>query len=359
MRVLMATPSLAQEVGGPAYSVLRTHEELALASVESQLLTKWGGGGSTSISEWARHTPTGADILHNFGAWTPFNHQVSRWAQRAGTPEILCPMGMLEPWSLAQRRVKKRLAWLLYQRRNAAGAAVLHATAKTEGDHLRALGLKNPIAVIPRGIDFPMSDSLSRGSSRNRKQRVLLFLSRIHPKKGLLELVEACSSVRETKGWRLVIAGPDAEGYQAVVAAAVKRAGLEDKVNFVGPVWGDAKRRLFAEADVFVLPTHSENFGVVIGEALAHGVPVITTTGAPWAELCEFRCGWWIPQGASALKAALEEALSVHNSVLADMGSRGQSLVRERYGWPAVVRQHIELYSWVAGWGPKPACVGS
>ena len=359
MRVLVASPSLAQEVGGPAYSVLRTHEELALASVESQLITKLGGHGSTSIRKWARRTPTGADILHNFGAWTPFNHQVSRWARRAGVPEVLCPMGMLEPWSLQQKRWKKRLAWLCYQRQDMHRAAAIHATAKTEAEHLRALGMTNPIAVIPRGIDLPAESSQERFQCRDREERVLLFLSRIHPKKGLLELVEACSSLRQHANWRLVIAGPDSVNHQAVVTAAVKQAGLANRVEFVGPAWGEAKHKLFLEADVFVLPSHSENFGVVIGEALAHGLPVITTTGAPWAELCEYRCGWWISTGADPLKAALEEALSAPRSVLSDMGTRGRALVRERYGWPTVVKQHIELYRWIAGSGPRPAFVSN
>jgi glycosyltransferase involved in cell wall biosynthesis len=357
MKAIIATPTLAEEVGGPAYSVRRTHESLCLASIESQLITRRRERGTVGLSEWAADGLANTDVVHNFGVWTPFNHRVSRLARRARVPEVICPMGMLEPWSLAQKPLKKRLAWLFYQKRNLEGAAALHATALSEREHLRALGIGIPIAVIPRAVDLPADGALNRSGSRERPERVLLFLSRIHPKKGLLELVGACSRLSRRNGWRVIVAGPDTQRHQADVVAAVKRTGLEDRFHFVGPVWGEAKTELFARSDLFVLPTHSENFGIVIAEALAHSLPVITTTSAPWAELAQFRCGWWMPTGADALAGAIEEALSVPNAVLAEMGSRGRNLIRERYSWPAVARLQIELYAWVSGVGPRPTCV--
>ena len=120
-----------------------------------------------------------------------------------------------------------------------------------------------------------------------------MFLSRIHPVKGLMNLVAAWERVRPER-WRMVVAGPDEGNYLAEVETAVQRAGLERNFDFVGPVAGAAKEKLYREADLFILPTFSENFGMVVTEALSYGVPVITTKGAPWKGLVDHRCGWWL-----------------------------------------------------------------
>ena len=180
-----------------------------------------------------------------------------------------------------------------------------------------------------------------------------LSLSRIHPKKGLLELVEACARLKD-KNWRVIIAGIDSNGYQAIVEDAVNKANLQQKFSFVGPVYGEQKTALFAKANVFVLPTHSENFGLVIAEALAHGLPVITTTGAPWAELNTESCGWRIPTGVDALEEALVKAISMPKFKLIEMGLRGRKLIEDRYKWPPIIQKHNALYQWILGTGQRP-----
>lgn len=352
MKVLLATPSLRKEVGGPAYSVSRINQYLREAGIDTVTMTELSQGGLPPTMAWGDHKG-GYEVVHNFGIWALLNHQVSVKARRIGTPEVCCPMGMLEPWSLAQKRLKKRLGWMLYQRHDIEGAAAIHATAQSEAENLRALGLKQPIAIIPRGTDIPSHPKDKPMHLRDAGRRTILFLSRIHPKKGLLELVQACARL-EDKNWRIIIAGPDSDGYQAFVEEAVNDAGLREQVDFVGPVYGEQKATLFSKADLFVLPTHSENFGVVIAEALAHAVPVITTRGAPWAELEQFGCGWWIPIGAAALETALTEAIALPDSELSEMGLRGRALVEKRYTWPAIIRKHIALYEWLIGGGQRP-----
>ena len=353
MKVLIATPSLLKEVGGPAYSVSMIDHHLRLAGVDTVTVTRSAEGGSSLPLFAHEELLDKVELIHNFGTWTPFNHRIASAARRANIPCVFCPMGMLEPWSLAQKRLKKQIGLKLYQRDDINRSAAVHATSRLEAENLRAIGIDVPIAVIPHGIDFPVNQPVKQSHDPNSDEKTILFMSRIHPKKGLLELVDACARMKRGN-WKVIIAGPDTDGYQTVIEQAVGSAKLQDKFAFVGPVYGEQKSDLFTQADLFVLPTHSENFGLVIPEALAHGVPVITTTGAPWAEIQEVNCGWWIPPGADPLEVALTEALSMSRATLIQMGERGRSLVEARYAWPAIIQKHIVLYKWLISGGQRP-----
>lgn len=351
MKVLLATPSVRREAGGPAYSVPQIAHFLREAGVDAQVRAARGRLFPLQDLFRLKAVLAGVHVVHNFGAWTPFNHAVSAAARHARIPQVFCPMGMLEPWALSQKRLKKRLGWLAYQRRDIVASAALHATALAEAKNLRAIGIERPIAVIPHGIHIPpMADERP---PRPRSERVAVFLSRIHPKKGLLDLVKAWALLRPAD-WRIIIAGPDERGHLAAVEDAVRSAGLESAFHFAGPLYGPDKEEMFASVDLFVLPSYSENFGLVVAEALAHAVPVITTTGSPWPELLETHSGWWIEPGVASLAGALAEAFSMSATDLRSMGLRGRALVAARYSWPAIIQMHQRLYEWIIGAGKRP-----
>lgn len=292
-------------------------------------------------------------LFHDHGLWLPINRTVAMVARQLAMPRIVSLRGMLEPWAMNHKAWKKRLAWNLYQRRDLESAAVLHATAEQEAESFRQLGLRQPIAIIPNGTDLPEWRDLAYPKGTPRK---ILFLSRIHQKKGLLELVQAWQIVKPT-GWKMIIAGPDEGGHQKIVEAAIQHAGLQDDFEFTGSVYGDDKEALYRSADLFVLPTFSENFGLVVAEALACGVPVITTKGAPWQGLHTHRCGWWIDIGVEPLVAALREATTLPPDTLREMGQRGRVYVEQNFGWPGIAQQMLSVYRWVLGQGDKPDCV--
>jgi glycosyltransferase involved in cell wall biosynthesis len=183
-----------------------------------------------------------------------------------------------------------------------------------------------------------------------------LFLSRIHPVKGLLHLVQAWASVRP-QGWKVVLAGADADGYRAELQAAIHNHHLNADFQSIGQVDGEKKWELYRSADLFVLPSHTENFGLAVAEALACGVPVITTRATPWKELPVHGCGWWVDVGAHPLAEALREATAMTDEKRRAMGERGRQLIEQKYTWSAAAQKMMAVYEWMLKGGSKPECV--
>lgn len=296
------------------------------------------------------------NIIHIHALWSPILHKVSNWAHRNKVPVVWSPHGMLTPWAMNNKKWKKRLGWRLYQRKDLARADLLHATAESEVEDIRRMGLRNQIVVAPLGVKLGSLTQRRKGA-----EKVLLFVSRVQKKKGLINLARAWanlekeSSTRSTcstwlNSWKVRIVGPDQEGHTQEVKAECERLGIIDDWEFVGPKYGDELQSEYANADLFVLPTYSENFGSVVIEALAHGVPVITTKGTPWYELegytnsklqtinSKLKCGWWIDIGVDPLINALQEAISLTDEERQLMGVRGRKLIDEKYTWDAVVK---------------------
>ena len=280
------------------------------------------------------------DVFHDNGIWLPHNNAVSARAFRSGTPIVISTRGMLEPWALAHKRFKKTVAWYLYQRRNLNRADALHVTSAKEGESVKRLGLEPCIRQISNGIDLPADAGIGNPLGPRRA----VFLGRLHPVKGLPMLLDAWARLT-AKGWELVIAGPDEGGFKATLDAQVATLGLAAAVRFLGQVSGSVKEELLRSADLFVLPSFSESFGMVVAEAFSYGVPVVTTTGVPWPQLEEHRCGWRSAPDASSLAETLGKAMSLPPLELREMGRRGRSLVETSFSWTAIAWQFLDLYA--------------
>ena len=358
MKLFLAGTSLRPAYGGPAYSVSRLAIALTEVGVQVGLWAPDQSAATTELlpaeSSVQRLTGTESealesfgkpDVLHDNGIWLHHNHRLAQIAAKRGLPRMVSTRGMLEPWAMNHKRSKKRVAWWLYQWRDLKRARCHHTTAEAEANNLQRLGLGVPVCVIPNGVDVPevgriaatAEVSKTGGGERNKA----LFLGRIYPVKGLPMLIEAWARVRP-HGWILQIAGPDEAGHRAEVEQAVRAAGLNEIISFLGPLEGQAKRSALFAADLFVLPTHSESFGMAIAESLAYGLPVLTTTGAPWP---------WVEPTVDGISEGLRLATSLDSTMLQAMGAKGRELVAAEFGWQRVAKQFVSMYENVIAGG--------
>lgn len=284
-------------------------------------------------------------LIHVHGIWQNIPRTICKFARKSKIPYIITPRGMLEPWSLEQKRYKKKLALFLYQRKDLIKAACIHATATMEAENVNRLGLNSNIVVIPNGINLGNFKKEVPTKSSNPKQ--ILFLSRIHKKKGLENLIEAWGLLKKDfrTNWVINIVGNGNEQYIDSLKQQISKKGISKEIFIYPPVYGLEKNNLFRSSNIFILPTYSENFGIVVAEALASFTPVITTKGTPWEDLLDRQCGDWIDVGIIPLKESLINMMSYKPDELLEMGVRGRKLIQDTYSMKTVAKKMLNVYA--------------
>lgn len=290
------------------------------------------------------------DVFHTNCCWMPVSALTAMWASELRAENsmwknlkiVYTPHGMLEPYSIKRHYwTRKFPAIHLFQKKGLRVCDLIHATAENEKKNLLNLGWNRNIHVIANCVQI---NEIEIKASWKRTKNIL-FLSRLHPKKGVNFLIEAVSRLKkDLKGYTITIAGPGEDTYINELKLLSKSCGVDDLVDFIGPVYAKDKWPLYQKADLFVLPTYSENFGIVVPEALASGTPVITTIGTPWEELNTKHCGWWTSIGTDATVDALKQFLACSENDLELMGRNGRKLVEEKYTSESIARQFNNMY---------------
>ena len=300
------------------------------------------------------------DLVHTHGLWTYLSIATLRWSQEKMKPYVVSPHGMLDPWALRNSRWKKRIASFLFERRHLKGAACLHAINRPEALAMRNLGLKNPICVIPNGVEIPDSTSTlpppEWGNEFVRGRKVLLYLGRLHPKKGLPALLRSWREAISKNGdWIFVIAGWDQSGHRRELEQLVAQLGISDSVKFVGSVFGAQRDAAYQSAKAFVLPSLSEGQPLAVLEAWSHALPVIMTRECNLGEGFELGAAIRMEPTIAGGINALETLFSLGDAALGEMGLCGKRLVASSFSWPQIAAEMFSVYQWVIGAGSTPS----
>jgi len=285
------------------------------------------------------------DLIHAHGLWLRPLDVAHREARARGIPLVLSPRGMMSPWSWRNHRWRKRLANVLVHPGALAGVSGWHATSDEEAEDIRELGFTQPICVVPHGVEMPDATALALAREHwitacpaCADRPTALFYSRFHPKKRVLELIDLWLEKAPAE-WLLIVVGiPEfysVENLRSYVyrAGGSKRIEIFDGANRPAP---------YAAASICLLPSHSENFGMVVAEALAAGVPALVTDSTPWKLLDSARAGWCVPWSdyGTALQSALEE---LPDSLKA-RGANARAWTHATFAWSNTARALLAFY---------------
>jgi glycosyltransferase involved in cell wall biosynthesis len=326
---------------------------------------RWLGGLSWSqkLKPILEREIAGADVVHNHSVWMLPTSYACRIAERQDRPIVFTAHGTLEPWALSHSVWKKRLAGWAFQDRDLIRASCIHVNSRAEAEGIRAYGLKQPVAIIPNGVDgtflgpLPGREHFERAFPQAAGKRIVLFMGRLHKKKGLENLLRAWSSLAsQFNDWVLVLAGPD-RGFETTTRRMIQDLDLAQSVILTGSLQGQAKREALSAAAIFVLPSFSEGFSMAVLEAMACGRPVLLTPECNFPEAAAAGAAVEVEASVKGTEVGLRDLLSLTDAERQKMGHAARTLIAERYTWDRVAEQTIQLYCWLSGRGPRPEFV--
>ncbi|WP_097737010.1 glycosyltransferase [Escherichia coli] len=275
------------------------------------------------------------DIIHTNNLWNYFSYLPYNLSKNSKKPNVISVRGSLYAWSLEQSRLLKKISWFLFQKKALDSAGFIHVTCNDELTALRELGIKNKIVVSQHGVDVPdlidkVPDSFYDKYKLSHNKKYFLFMSRLHTKKGLDMLFNVWSRIsHHYPDWELLVAGPDYGNY-------IPKITKLNAVKYMGMLSGEEKEYCFSIAQFFVLPSYTENFGVVIGEAMARTVPVLTSTNTPWKDVNTNNAGVCFDLSTENLKRELEFFFNLSDSTRKEMGRNARELIVRNYSWERV-----------------------
>lgn len=380
MRISILTSSISRNAGGlkgainglyKKYKELFSDNELIIFSYEDQFiineLNDWEDlelklFKKTNFFKYSLKLRravlvSDTDLLHIHGLWMYPHYMSHVWKTLMKKPVLISPHGMLDPYIIENQNILKRnIANLLFANKAFRSADCFHALCKAEMEAMRCYGINKPIAVIPNGVNMPAPN---KNFIVNDGKKHLLFLGRLHPKKGVDMLLEAIGQINiETpellRGWIIDIVGWSQDNFDVKLQSIVKKFLLEEKVIFHGGMFGDDKDRMYAQADAYILPSHGEGLPLTILEAWSWETPVLMTPLCNIPEGFEAGAAIKIENNIKSIKKGLEYLFQADQSELKMMAEKGKNLVLTEFTWEVSAKKMCQLYMWLLNNSDKP-----
>lgn len=394
MRILMLAPALGPVYGGPSKSIVELTEAIGQQNCSIDLVSTNANGGrplqvplrqwiekssyrlqyfpsysfqnyhwSWQLRQWLWLNISNYDLIHINALFALTNLAAYHASRIHQVPYIITPRGMLEPWALTYKAWKKKPYYTLFDRPALNHASAVHMLSLAEANQVRPLWLKAPMLIVPNGIHHQSFEPLASPDRffqefpATRGKNLVLFLGRIHPKKGLDLLAQAFSKVHiQFPNTHLVIAGPDQTNLLPTVEKYFLQIGCLDAVTFTGMLTGDLKQAALAAATVYVAPSYSEGFSMSVLEGMASGLPCVITTGCNFPEAASAQVAHVVDPSADPIAAALSHCLQDPATAKA-MGQRARQFIFDHYTWNKIAKDLIQAYGAIIEKRPIPPCL--
>ncbi|MDQ8209155.1 glycosyltransferase [Coraliomargarita sp. SDUM461003] len=384
MRIAVLSSSISRLAGGLFFSVRALSNGIATRGSEVSVFSLKDCHSEEDIKEWAGlnvstspvcgpraigFSPELAtsvrqfapDVLHVHGLWQYTSCVAHQEFRKRKAPYVMSPRGMLDPWAVGNSSFKKKVAAFLYESRNLKSAACMHALNLSEAQSIRDYGLKQPVCVLPNGVDLPSDELLLPREDVGGKKRIV-FIGRIHPKKGIHEMLNAWARASKEfpsliDGWELVVAGWDDGGHLEGLKEHATDLSIIDSVSFPGAVYGDEKVQLLRSADWFILPSHSEGMPMAVLEAWSYGIPAVLTPACNLPEGFSAGAAISVDPVVGSIFEGFLELLELPDSERLAMGASARALVEDQFTWSQIAREMQTVYEWMRGGSVVPSCM--
>jgi len=371
LKVCQIVPYIHNEVSGPSYSVpslsvaiKKLHYHIILITLFNKKNTpNWPLkiiqhkpnrflsriGWSSVANKWFKNNTEYYDIFHTNGLWMFPNVMPLKLAFKHGKKCVISPRGTISKEALKFSKIKKLIFYIFFQRSILNKVDLIHVTSEDELKDVRKFGLNQPITIIPNGVDIPKIEY-----KKDSKIFKLIYLGRIHPKKGLENAIQAWSSVEKLfPNWVFEIAGLGETKYENNIKKIISDTGSKS-IKYIGPVYGKEKIKFIQTADILIMPSYNENFGMVAAEAMSNNTPVICGINTPWTKVTEVDCGWHIPNDSISIEKTFLKVFKMSKIELLQKGKNGRLWMRKEYSWEEVATKMLLSYEWLISKKNKP-----
>lgn len=336
MKIALIVDSYKAKTGGPSIILKETRDALISKGLNIKIISYDNYKSNRKLL--FKKIINKYDICHLYGGWTYFHIKSFLTALGLKKKIIIHPFGYYEPWSLSQKKVKKKIAWLLYQEKILLKSHLIHCASTLEKNNLLKLNKSFNVQVIPYGIS---DGSIKKKLNHKKIKRKAIYFSRLHKKKGIEDLIKCWNEIGN-KDWILDIYGPaDNQNYKEKL---IKMASNNDNINFFNPVYNNKKKfKIFDNYDLMILPSYSENFGMIILESLARGLPVLTTVNTPWVNIKNKNAGWVINSSYNHLKSVLKK-IFIYSEKEFTIKSKNAINLADKFSWKNVSKIYVKTY---------------